>query len=108
MLTEQRIEQIAEESKTAAREGPSYAEAERQLCNSQNHKARGCCNLGSRDCIFHQTMSRLPIDNHVFLGSWTVDICQECHSLRSAPQRRHTAHPTLCPKGTPRTLRGRD
>ena len=72
MLTEQKIEQIAEERKTAATEGPSSAEAERQLCNSQNCKAKGCWNLGPRDCIFHQTMSRLPIGNHVFLGSWRL------------------------------------
>jgi len=37
-------------------------------------------------------MSRLPVANHVFLGSWTVDICQECRSLRSAHQKRHAAY----------------
>ena len=42
--------------------------------------------------ILHQTVSRLPIVNQVFLGSWTVDIYQEGHSPRSTPQRRHTAH----------------
>ena len=66
--------------------------AERQAYNGQSQKAKGCCSLGSRDGIFHQTVSRFPVANHVFLGSWTVDICQECCSLRSAPQRRHTAH----------------
>ena len=45
-----------------------------------------------RPGILHQTVSRLPVANHVFLGSWIVDICQEGHSLRSAPHRRHTAH----------------
>ena len=34
--------------------------------------------------ILHQTVSRLPVTNHIFLGSWTVDICQEGHNLRSA------------------------
>ena len=36
-----------------------------------------------------QTVSRLPVANHVFLGSWMVDTYQECHRLRSALQRRH-------------------
>ena len=58
-------------------------------------EGKGCCNL-HRDHIFHQTVSRLPVVNLVFLGSCMVDICQECHSLRSAPQRRHTAHLGLC------------
>ena len=31
-----------------------------------------------------------------------VDICQEGHSLRSAPQRRHTVHLSQCPCGAPR------
>ena len=37
-------------------------------------------------------MSRPPVANQVFLGSWTVDICQEGGSQRTAPQRRHMAH----------------
>ena len=45
---------------------------------------------------------RLPVANHVFLGSCMVDICQEGRSLRSAPKRRHTAHLRQCPCGTPR------
>ena len=49
--------------------------------------------LSHRDDIIYQTVSRLLVANHVFLGSWMVDICQEGRSLRSAPQRRHTAHP---------------
>ena len=57
-------------------------EAERQAGNSQSQKAKGNDNLGPRDGILHQTMSRLPIANQVFLGSWTVDICQEGRSLR--------------------------
>ena len=72
------------------------------MSNSRSRKARGCCNLGPRDGIFHQTLSRLPVANHVFLGYWTVDISQECHILRSAPHRRHTAHLRLCSYGTPR------
>ena len=34
-----------------------------------------------------QTVSRLPVANHVFLGSWMVEICQQCHTLRSASHR---------------------
>ena len=42
--------------------------------------------------ILHQTVSRLPVANQDFLRSWMVDILQEGHSQRSAPQRRHMAH----------------
>ena len=42
--------------------------------------------------ILHQIVSRLPVANQVFLGSRTVDIYQEGHSLRPAPQSRHMAH----------------
>ena len=40
--------------------------------------------------------SRLPVANHIFLGSWTVDIRQEGRRLRSAPQRRHRARLRWC------------
>ena len=33
------------------------------MCDSQCHKARGRCNVGTRDCIFHQAVNRLPA-NH--------------------------------------------
>ena len=65
-------------------------EAERKASSSQSWKARG--NLGTRDGILHQAVSRLPVANHVFLGYWLADICQEGCSRRSALQRRHTAH----------------
>ena len=42
--------------------------------------------------ILHQTVCRLPVANHTFLGSWMVDICQEGHGLRWAPRNRHMAH----------------
>ena len=51
---------------------------ERQAGNSQSQKARG--NLGPRDGILHQTVSRLPVGNQAFLGFGVVDICQETHS----------------------------
>ena len=46
--------------------------------------------------------------NQDFLVFWTVNICQEGHSQRSAPWKRHTAHlrrRTCC---TPRKPSGRD
>ena len=61
-------------------------------------------NLGPRDGILYQTVSRLPVANQVFLGSWTVDIHQEGHSQRSAPQRRHMAHLRWCSHSTPGKL----
>ena len=65
-------------------------EAGRQAGASQSWKERG--KLGPNP---YQTASRLAVTNQVFLGSWTVDICQESHSLRSAGTRkviRSTAH----------------
>ena len=65
-------------------------EAGRQAGDSQSQKARG--KFSPRDCILYQTACRLPVANQVFLGSWTVDICQESRSHTYAPQRRYTAH----------------
>ena len=79
-------------------------EVERQVGNRQSRKARG--NLGFRDGILHQTMSRLPVTNQVFLGFWTVDIHQE--SQRSASQRRHMPHLRQCSHCKPRNLSGWD
>ena len=81
-------------------------EAERQAGDSQSQEARG--NLGPRDGILHQTVNRFLVINHVLLGSWMVDICQEDCSLRSAPRRRHTAHLRQCPCSAPRKLSGQD
>ena len=67
--------------------GPSLPGG-REATISQN--ARGRCNLGPRDSIFHQPVSRLPVANHIFLGSWTVHIHQEGHSLISSPEESHT------------------
>ena len=52
--------------------------------------------------------SRLPVANHIFLGSWLADICQESHSLRPAPQRRYMAHPRRCSRSTPVKQSGQD
>ena len=81
-------------------------EAERQARDNQSQKARG--NLGPRDGIFHQIVSRLKVAIQVFLGFWMVDIHQEGCSQRSAPQRRHTAHVRWCSGGATRKPRGWD
>ena len=62
------------------------------------------CNLGPRDGILYQTVSRLPAANQIFLRSWTVHICQEGCSQRSAPQKRHIAHLRQHTHCTPRKL----
>ena len=72
--------------------------------DSQSWRERG--NLGPRDVILHKTVSRSPVANKVVLGSWTVDICQEGRSQRSAPQRRHMAHLWWHSHFTPRNLSG--
>ena len=75
--------------------GPAHPlpEAGRQA-GSQPELERG--KLGPRDGIPYQTASRLPVANQDFLWFWTVDICQEGCSKRSAPQKRHTAHLRWC------------
>ena len=75
-------------------------EAKRQVGDSQSWKAR--VNLNPRDGILHQIVSRLPVANQVFLGSWTVDICWEGRSQRSAPQRRNMAQLRWCSHCAPR------
>ena len=81
-------------------------EVGRQVGDSQSQRERG--KLGPRDSILYQTASRFPVANQIFLGSWTVDICQEGCSQRSAPQRRHTAHLRQRYRIAPRKLSGWD
>ena len=61
-----------------------------------------------RDGILYQTVSRLPVANQVFLGSWTVDIHPESHSQRSAPQKRHMSHLKRRSRCAPRKPRSWD
>ena len=91
-----RMKQYALVNKPAATQYPPFLEAEQQTRNSQSQKTRGCCNLDPSVCIFHQTLSRLPVANHIFLGLWIVHNFQECHSLRSAPLRSDTWHSRDC------------
>ena len=60
-------------------------------------------NLGPRDGILYQIVSRLPVANQVFLGSWMVDIWE-----KSAPQRRLMTHLRRHSSCAPRKLRGWD
>ena len=46
-----------------------------------------------------KTVSRLPVANHDFLGSWMVEFCQE---------ERHMAHLRWCSCGAPRKPRCQD
>ena len=101
LLTEQRIDRIPKESQAGFILSPPHVEAERQAYDSQSQKARGCCNLNPRDGIFHQTVRRLLAANHIILRSQMVDIHQEGCNLRSAFQRRHTAHLRQCFRGAP-------
>ena len=72
-------------------------EAERHVCSREagvqqpEPEGKGAISAPETGKL-HQTTSMLPLANHIFLGSWMVDICQEGHSLRSAPQRRHKAY----------------
>ena len=68
---------------------------QRGRCATARARRQGAI-LAPETGILHQTVSRLPVANHTFLGSWMVDICQEGHSLRSAPQRRHMTHLRQC------------
>ena len=77
-------------------------EADRQAGDSKSGKARGI--LIPREDILYQVVNRLPVANQVFLGSWTVDICQEGCCQRSAPQMRHTVHLRWRCHSTPRKL----
>ena len=91
MLIEQRTERVPEENWLAA---DQRIPRQRQAGDSQSQKAGGGGaggggrNLGPRDSMPRQTVSRLPVANQVFLGSYTVDICQECLSQRPVPQKR--------------------
>ena len=51
--------------------------------------------------ILYQTAADF-VANQDFLGSWTVNICWEGLSQRSAPQKRHTAHLRRCTHCTSR------
>ena len=78
-----RTEKIPEESYLAADWPIPHQRQGGRRATARARKARD---------ILYQTASRLPVANQVFLGSCMVDIYQEGHSQKSAPQRRHTAY----------------
>ena len=83
-------------------------EAERLRHTTDRAERQVAATISAPETSFHQTVRRLPVANHIFLGSWMVHICQECHSLRSASQRRHTGHLGLGPQSTHRKPSSRD
>ena len=66
-LTKQRVvpEQIPKESKLAPIYSPLWMQ--RGKCSKEG-EGKGCCNLNPRE-ISCQAVSRMPVANHVFLGS---------------------------------------
>ena len=59
-------------------------EAERQARDNQSWKVRS--NIGPSDGILHQTASRLPVANQVFLGYWVVDITRRATARDQLPR----------------------
>ena len=87
--------------------GPSPTRG-RETGGRKSEPERG--NVGPRDSILYQTAIRFPVANQDFLGFWTVDICRQGHSQRSAAQKTHgtpeMARP-LCTQETGRLGWGR-
>ena len=77
----------------------------RQAGGGQPELERG--KLGPREASSTKLQAG-SIANEDFLGFWTVDICQEGHSQRLAPQRIHTAHLRGARLQSPRKLSGWD
>ena len=94
---------VREYQKRASQHCTGLSQRQRGRCVTARARRQGAI-LAPETGILHQTVSRLPVANHIFLGSWTVAISQEGHSLRSTPQRRHTAHLRRCLHGTPGKL----
>ena len=99
---------LSEYQRRASQYGLAHHPAGGREEGKQQPELEGKGQSGPRDSIFHQNVSRLPVANHIFLGSWMVDICQEGHSPRSAPQRKHTAHLRWCSRGAPRKPSSQD
>ena len=87
-LTEQRIELTPKESCPAAYRPIPLTGGREPGGQQPELEGKGLLQSGSQRLASSTKLSRLLAANHVFLGSWMVDICQEGCSLRSAPQRR--------------------
>ena len=103
LLTEQRTGQIPRQSYPAVyRLLPPPCQGQRGRHATARAKRQGATPVSAPETsIFHQILSRLPVANHIFLGSWTAVICQEVCSLKSAPQRRHMSHLRWCSYSAP-------
>jgi len=89
--------------------GCSHRQRHRGRCATARAGRQGAAAISVTETgILHQNVSRLPVANHVFLGSWMVDICQEGRTQRSAPQRRHMVHLRRCSCGAPGKPSGSD
>ena len=69
---------------------------QRQIGWQSTARARRWGAISAPEMASSTKQGRLPVSNQVFLGSWKADICQEGHSLRSSPQKRHKAHMRRC------------
>ena len=98
--TEQIIEGIPKENKLAAIWAlPPQRQKDR--CAIARAGRQGAVAISAPEIASSTKLSRFPVANQGFLGFLMVDICQECHSLRLAPQRRHMAHQGLFPCDAP-------
>ena len=88
-------------------QAPPHRQRQRGKCATARDGRQGATSA-PENCILHQTVWRFPAANHVFPGSWTVDVCQEGHSLRSSPQGRHTIHLRQFSHSTPGKLSSLD
>ena len=89
--------------------GCSRRKRHRGRCATARARRQGAAAISVTETgILRQNVSRLPVANHVFLGSWMVDIRQEGRTQRSAPQRRHMAHLRRCSCGAPGKPSGSD
>ena len=84
--------------------GPSPTRG-REAGGGQPEPERG--NLGPKDSILHQTASRLPVANQMFLGSWTVDI-HWVAARDQLPRGNTRAHVGWCSRCAPRKPSGWD
>ena len=105
LLTEQRIEQIPKESQPAADQPNPHQRQRGRQATARAGRRRA---ISAPETASSTKLSRIPVANQVFLGSWMVDIRQEGRSQRSAPQRRHSPHLRRCSRSTPRKLSGWD
>ena len=84
-LTEQRIEWTPKESWLAAYRPLPFTGGREPGGQQPELEGKGLLQSGPQRLASSTKLSRLPATNHVFLGSWMVDICQEGRSLRLAP-----------------------